>query len=310
VVVETSDLLQAALKGDIRSIGRVLSEVENRSDAGSGVFAELFGLGGSAWTSGVTGTPGAGKSTLVSSMIPILLPSNERLAVVAVDPSSPFTGGAILGDRIRMGEPAGNTNVYIRSVANRGSLGGIAETTPAIVASLDGLGFTEIIVETVGVGQSEVEIATTADTTVVTVNPGWGDAVQTSKAGFLEIADIFVVNKADMDGADRAVSDLESMLSIGPSTSWRPPVVATVATRGEGVEEVAVAIRQHRDYLTETGELLVRRRNRAARELGSAIRQHIASAADADRDTEDLVRMIAEHVVDPWSAAKRALGAR
>ncbi|MGI9584157.1 MAG: methylmalonyl Co-A mutase-associated GTPase MeaB [Acidimicrobiia bacterium] len=307
--MDTSDLLQAALTGDVRSIGRVLTEIESRSDAGSHLFAELYAVGGSSWTSGITGTPGAGKSTLVASMIPMLSTPNERLAVVAVDPSSPFTGGAILGDRIRMGQPAQDANVYIRSVANRGSLGGIAETTPAIVSSLDGLGFAEIIVETVGVGQSEVEIATTADTTVVAVNPGWGDTVQTSKAGFLEIADIFVVNKADLDGAEQAVRDLELMLSLGPSAGWTPPVVATVATQGEGVEDVVDAIRRHREHLATTGELLVRRRDRAARELAAAIRQSIILAADADRDTDDLVQMIVDHQVDPWTAAGRALGA-
>lgn len=309
-MVATSDILIRALDGDVRSIGRALSHVEDRSDAGVSLFAELFPKGGAAWTTGVTGTPGAGKSTLVSATVPLLLQPDERLAVVAVDPTSPFTGGAILGDRIRMTEHAANASIYIRSVANRGSLGGIAETTPAIVASLDGLGFEEIIVETVGIGQSEVEIATTADTTVVVVNPGWGDTVQTSKAGFLEIADIFVVNKADQPEADRAVRDLESMLSLGPTEEWRPPVIASVATEGQGIDDVVEAIHLHRSHLSATGELSVRRHKRAAGQLAAAIKQQIDRTVDQDQDAEDVIQLIADHEIDPWSAAHRVLAQR
>lgn len=305
-----SDLLIRALDGDVRSIGRTLSHVEDRSDTGASLFAELFARGGAAWTTGFTGTPGAGKSTLVSAAVPLLLRPYERLAVVAVDPTSPFTGGAILGDRIRMTEHAANASIYIRSVANRGSLGGIAETTPAIVASLDGLGFEEIIVETVGIGQSEVEIAMTADTTVVAVNPGWGDTVQTAKAGFLEIADIFVVNKADQPEADRAVRDLESMLSLGPDEEWRPPVIATVATEGRGIDDVVEAMHMHRSHLNATGELSVRRHKRAAGQLAAAIKQQIDRTVDQDQDTEDVIQLIVEHEIDPWSAAHRVLAPR
>lgn len=306
----TSDLLIRALEGDVRSIGRALSYVEDRSETGASLFAELFSRGGTAWTTGVTGTPGAGKSTLVSASVPLLLQPQERLAVVAVDPTSPFTGGAILGDRIRMSEHAANANIYIRSVANRGSLGGIAETTPAIVASLDGLGFGEIVVETVGIGQSEVEIATTADTTVVAVNPGWGDTVQTSKAGFLEIADIFVVNKADHPDADQAVRDLESMLSLGPTEGWRPPVIATVATEGQGIDKVVEAIHRHRTHLSDTGELSARRHKRAAGQLAAAIKQQIDRTVDQDQDTEEVIQLIVDHEIDPWSAAHRVLASR
>ncbi len=304
-----SELLERARDGDVRAIGRVLSQVENRSETGASLFAQTFVDGGNAWTTGVTGTPGAGKSTLVSGVIPLLVGEGQRLAVVAVDPSSPFTGGAILGDRIRMAAHDGDPRVYIRSVANRGSLGGIAETTPAIVATLDGLGFYEVLVETVGIGQSEVEIATAADTTVVVVSPGWGDAIQTSKAGFLEVADIFVVNKADREGAEHAATDLEAMLAMGQKTEWRPPVVQTVAPDGDGLGDLVAAIGDHREYLVHSGDLGRRRLDRAAHQLAAAVKQQIESATSQSTDSEDIVSQIAGHQLDPWSAASSLLAA-
>ena len=306
--MEPDRLLEHAHTGDSRAIARVISEVEDGSPTGATMLTALFPAGGAAWTTGITGAPGSGKSTLTSGLIPTLLPDDGRLAVVAVDPSSPFSGGAILGDRIRMMEHAGDHRVFIRSLANRGSLGGISESTPAVLAVLDGLGFAEILVETVGVGQSEVEIATTADTTVVVVSPGWGDAIQVSKAGFLEVADILVVNKADRPDVEVAVRDLEAMLEIGPRQDWHTPVVRTVATTGEGIAELRDAIRAHRAHLVGTDALERRRRVRAARELAAAVRRRVE--ADVDVDDDGLVARIAARTIDPWSAADDLLSRR
>ena len=300
--MDPAEVLHRARTGDARAIARVVSRVEDRTTDGVTLFAELFADAGRAWTTGITGAPGSGKSTLTSGLVAHLTPDDGRLAVVAVDPSSPFTGGAILGDRIRMMAHAGDDRVFIRSVANRGSLGGISESTPAIIATLDGLGFPEILVETVGVGQSEVEIATTADTTVVVVSPGWGDAIQVSKAGFLEVADVLVVNKADRPDVEVAVRDLEAMLAIGPDRAWKPPVIRTIATTGSGVDALSAAITDHRDYLVDTGELDRRRRVRAARELAAAVRRRVEDTART-RDDRGLITRIADHDIDPWSAA-------
>jgi LAO/AO transport system kinase len=296
--------LDAALRGDVRSIGRVLTSIEDRTDVGRERFSELYRRSGRAATVGVTGAPGAGKSTLVSALVSHLRSDHGTLAIVAVDPSSPFTGGAILGDRVRMGDHAGDDRVFIRSVANRGSLGGISETTPSIVAALDGLGHDEIVVETVGIGQSEVEIASTADTTVVVVPAGWGDAVQASKAGFLEVADVLVVNKADRADAARTVADLENMIALGPPTGWTPPVIATVATEGRGVEDLASVILSHRAHLADTDAGTTRSRMQAARQLAAAIRYEVdASASSVVHD--DVVASIAARTIDPWTAAAR-----
>ena len=302
------DLVTRARAGDMRSLARILTEIENRTDAGRTLFADVFPTSGSAWVTGVTGAPGAGKSTLVSGLAAELL-DHDRLAIVAVDPSSPFSGGAILGDRIRMADHAGDDRVYIRSLANRGALGGISETTPPVVAALDGLGFPEILVETVGVGQSEIEVATTADTTVVVVSPGWGDAIQTSKAGFLEIADILVVNKADREGAESAARDLESMIATGPPAAWTPPVLMTTATVGTGVEELGQAIRDHRSHLEASGSRSARRRRAAARQLAAAIRLEAEETVDT-AGLDDVVTQVAERSVDPWTAATRLLAGK
>lgn len=259
---------------------------------------------------GITGPPGSGKSTLTSALIPHVLQGAARVAIVAVDPSSPFSGGAILGDRIRMTDHAGDDRVFIRSVANRGSLGGISSTTPAVVAALDGLGFPEVLIETVGIGQSEFEIATTADTTIVVLSPGWGDAIQVSKAGFLEIADIFVVNKADREGTHSAVADLVAMLELGPGDGWEIPVIATVATKGDGADEVWDAVKKHRTYLEHSGAMHRGRRKRAASQLAAAVRQAIDASVDLDLDATDIVTAIADHLIDPWTAAERILEAR
>ena len=308
--MDTTALVTSARNGDSRAIGRILTQIEDRTDTGRALVSDLFAAGGETWLTGVTGTPGAGKSTLVSSLMSHVVESTDKSAIVAVDPSSPFTGGAILGDRIRMGAHAGDDRVFIRSVANRGSLGGISRTAPAIVAALEGLGFGEIVIETVGIGQSEVEITTTADTAVVVVSPGWGDAIQVAKAGFLEIADIFVVNKADRVGADIAVTDLQAMLELAPDSGWIPPVIETVATTGSGVGDLWNAIKDHREFLKSSGVHKTRRRMRAAAQLSAALRQSIDDTVNVSRDSSDLIDQIARRQIDPWTAADRVLDSR
>jgi LAO/AO transport system kinase len=308
--VDSTALMTSARKGNSRAIGRILTQIEDRTDTGRALVSELFAAGGRAWLTGITGTPGAGKSTLASSLMSHIVGSTDKAAIVAVDPSSPFTGGAILGDRIRMGAHAGDERVFIRSVANRGSLGGISQATPAIVAGLDGLGFGEIVIETVGVGQSEVEITTTADTAIVVVSPGWGDAVQVAKAGFLEIADVFVVNKADRGDADIAVRDLQAMLELAPRAGWTPPVIETVATTDAGVEDLWAAIKRHRVFLEESGTRMTRRRVRAAAQLSAALRQSLDDTIDLTSGSSDLVDRIANRQIDPWTAADRVLESR
>lgn len=308
--MEINRLIDAASGGDARALGKLCSIIERGDAPSRALAATLYPSGGKAWTTGITGAPGAGKSTLVAELVGLMLGPDDRVGILAVDPSSPLTGGAILGDRIRMGAHAGNSNVFIRSLANRGHLGGISTATPAMAATLDGLGFTEIVIETVGVGQSEVEIASSADTAVVVVTAGWGDAVQAAKAGFLEVADIFVVNKADRGGADATAKDIEAMLDIGPETEWRPPVIQTVATDGTGVEELWQAVRDHRTFLTDTDQLRIRRRLRAAHDLTMALRVNIDQSIGPNEPGSDLLDAITARRTDPWTAADRLLQSR
>lgn len=309
-VMELNRLIDAASSDDPRALGRLCSVIEQGDATARILAAKLYPFGGKAWTTGITGAPGSGKSTLVSELVVNIVGEGDRAAILAVDPSSPLTGGAILGDRIRMNAHASNDKVFIRSLSSRGHLGGISTATPAMVACLDGIGFSEILVETVGVGQSEVDIASSADTTIVVIPVGWGDAVQAAKAGFLEVADVFVVNKADRDGADATAADIETMLDVGPETPWRPPVLLTVASQGTGVGDVADAVLEHREFLESSGELKSRRRRRAAHDLAMAIRGTIDQAIDADEPATDLLDSIATRRTDPWTAADRLLSSR
>jgi LAO/AO transport system kinase len=258
---------------------------------------------------GITGAPGAGKSTLVDQVVTHVVDRGSA-AVIAVDPSSPFTGGAVLGDRIRMQRHTDDPRVYIRSMANRGHLGGLADATPRVVALLDGIGFDDIVVETVGVGQAEVDVAASADTVVVVVNPGWGDSVQAAKAGLLEIGDLFVVNKADRPGAHEAVTDLNRMLDVGPARPWRPPVITTIALDGTGVGELLTAVSDHRRHLVDTGALVERRRARALREIESAVRAGLRRKGQLDASDAAILESVAAREIDPWSAAEALLDAR
>jgi LAO/AO transport system kinase len=301
--------VERAREGDGRAVARLISLVENASPALREVMAALMPHVGQAWVIGLTGSPGVGKSTSTSVLVSALRRAGSRVGVLAVDPSSPFSGGALLGDRVRMQEHALDDGVYIRSMASRGHLGGLSWSTPQAVRVLDAAGCDVVLVETVGVGQAEVEVASLADTTVVLVAPGMGDAIQAAKAGILEIADVFVVNKADRDGADQTARDLRHMLSLGERRTagdWQPPVVKTVAAKGEGVEEVLAALEKHRAWLTESGRLDARRRGRAADEIEAiavtTLRERIGDLRDGSLLDQLAGRVVAGET-DPYSAA-------
>lgn len=303
-------LLTAARAGDRGALARLLSLVEAGGEAARAVGRRTHPLGGTATTVGITGSPGSGKSTLTNALIGTLRAEDERVAVLAIDPSSPFTGGAILGDRVRMGDHALDEGVFIRSMATRGHLGGLSLATPEAVRVLDAVGCPWIVIETVGVGQVEVEIAGEADTTVVVVNPGWGDAVQANKAGLMEVADIFVINKADRSGVDDARRDIEQMLELSPARAWAPPIVPTVATTGEGVDALWAALREHRDWLVSSGELTNRRRARVSYELERIISEELrvrANALGEGPEFDELCDAVAARDIDPYTAVARLL---
>ena len=265
-------LLTNALAGDRRALAKLLTVVEDGGAEYRYLSSKLFAASKGTHTIGLTGAPGAGKSTLTDALVGEVRNSGNRVAVVAVDPSSPFTGGAILGDRVRLREEhASADDVFVRSLASRRQLGGLSLAVPGMISALDAAGWPVVLVETVGVGQSEVAIAGSADTTVVVVNPGWGDEVQANKAGLIEIADIFVVNKSDRDGAGATVRDLERMLHLGAARDWNPPIVKTIATDGTGVDELWKQIRNHFEYLETSGELNKRRAERRLNEMRERI---------------------------------------
>ena len=266
---------------------------------------------GGAYTIGVTGAPGSGKSTLTDKLIGLIRASGTEVGVLAIDPSSPFSGGAILGDRVRMQDHATDEGVFIRSMATRGHLGGLSLATPQAVRILDAAGKPWIIIETVGVGQVEVEVAGAADTTVVVVNPRWGDGVQANKAGLLEIADVLVVNKADRDGSADTVRDLEVMLELAGERDWRPPIVQTVATDGRGVDELWRAIRDHRAHLEADGRLERRRGARLRDELRAIVHERLRAGAEErcrGERFDRLVEQVTARELDPYTAADQLLG--
>lgn len=293
-------------------MARLLTMVERGGDDARAVGAIAHARSGEAYTVGITGAPGAGKSTLTSAVVGLVRGSDTRVSVLAIDPSSPFTGGAILGDRIRMQDHALDDGVFIRSMATRGHLGGLALATPQAVRVLDAAGFPWVLVETVGVGQVEVEIVGAADTTVVVVNPGWGDAVQANKAGLMEIADVFVINKADRPGAGETRRDLSAMLDLThPADGWRPPIVDCVATDGAGVDELWEQVAAHRAHVEASGELEHRRGRRAREELTRIVAERLLlrarESSDGDR-FDELLDRVESRGVDPWSAADELLG--
>ena len=305
-------LFSAALQGDRAATARLLSLIERGGEPGRVVGRLAYPKSGEGYTVGLTGAPGAGKSTLTSATIGHLRSLDLEVAVLAIDPSSPFTGGAILGDRVRMQDHATDPGVFIRSMATRGHLGGLSLATPEAVRLLDALGRKWILVETVGVGQVEVEVAGKADTTVVVVNPGWGDSVQANKAGLMEIADVFVINKADRKGVEETRRDLEQMLDLSdlPHDAWRPTIVTTVANTGEGVPELWDAVLEHREYAESSGLLEERRRFRSSEELreivANRLRERAREICTGDR-WDEVTGEVTEQRLDPWSAADKML---
>src|SRR5918992_250381 len=297
-------MVERALKGERVAIARLISLVEDGgADLGT-VMESIYPHTGRAYSIGITGAPGAGKSTLTEKLVARARKDGCSVGVLAVDPSSPFTGGALLGDRVRMQTHATDPNVFIRSMATRGHLGGIALATPEAMRVLEAAGKDVVVIETVGVGQAEVEVTDACDTTLVVVNPGWGDAVQVAKAGLMEIADVFVVNKADRQGAKDTVRELRAMLELSEAP-WKPEIVMSVATKGDGIDELWGALHRHRDYQQDSGLLAVRRRRRIAGEI-----QEIAVARyrrRVDIDAGDVLRELADDVLarkrDPYAAA-------
>jgi LAO/AO transport system kinase len=293
-------------------VARLISLIENADPAIREVAEALAPHTGKAQVLGLTGSPGVGKSTTTNELVRAFRAAGKRVGVLAVDPSSPFTGGAILGDRVRMQDHATDPGVYIRSMSSRGHLGGLASATPQAVRVLDGAGCDVILVETVGVGQAEVEVASLADTVLVLLAPGMGDAIQAVKAGILEIADVFVVNKADRDGADATYSDIQGMIALGERGpgEWRPQVVRSVAARGEGIDDVVAAVDKHASWLAEHDQLRVRREGRAAAEVEAialgTLRDRIGSLRDGEA-LPALAARVAAGDLDPYSAADQLL---
>ncbi len=288
-----------------RAIGRALSLLEDGGALRDELVRRLFALSGRARIVGVTGPPGAGKSTLVDRLAVVLRARGELVGILCVDPTSPFSGGALLGDRIRMQGIATDPGVFIRSMATRGAMGGLARATRDAVDLLDAAGYDWILVETVGVGQDEVDVVESVDTVVVVAVPGSGDDVQALKAGILEIADVFVLNKADREGADRAYKDLAGMLSLSAARDWAPPILRTVASRSEGIAELLAAVEGHRGWLDEEGRLQARRRAQLRLRVETILEERVLAAArdEAGLDLE-VERAFAERI-DPYRVADR-----
>lgn len=306
------NLVGRAREGDPRAVARLITLVES-GDSALPQIAAMLGSGAEAMIIGITGSPGVGKSTTTNELVRAFRKLDRRVGVLAVDPSSPFSGGAILGDRVRMQDHAVDPGVYIRSMSSRGHLGGLAAATPAAVRVLAGAGCEVVLVETVGVGQAEVEIASLADTTLVLLAPGMGDAIQAVKAGILEVADIFVVNKFDRDGADATYRDIQGMISLGGGErgpgDWRPRVVKASAARSEGIEDIIKAVDEHHEWLVRTGELTRRREQRAAAEIEALVLAELRArfAELPGVGLQELAAKVAAGLLDPYAAAARLL---
>jgi len=298
--------------GDRRALARGLTWVENGDARGLALLRALYARTGRAQTIGITGSPGAGKSTVTNAIAKELRRRGRSVGIVAVDPSSPYTQGAILGDRVRMTELYGDSGVFIRSLASRGALGGLSAAAQDVIHVLDAAGFDAVLIETVGAGQDEVEIAGTAQTTILVNTPNMGDEVQTLKAGIMEIADVLAVNKSDLPGADRMVKALKTLLSLAPERGWEPPVLRLIATEGEGVEALADACDAHRAHLAESGELAEREAERARQQVTALARAEILRRLRGELGEErlaELVADVAERRLDPHAAAAAWAGA-
>jgi len=338
MATDQPELVSELLAGKHRALARAITKIENREDGYRDVVAGLYEHTGSADVIGITGSPGAGKSTLVDKMASTYRDQGLTVGIVAIDPSSPYTGGAVLGDRIRMASNVGDMDVFFRSMSARGSLGGLSTATADAVKALDAFGKDKVIIETVGAGQNEIDIVRAADTVAVLVPPGSGDNVQMLKAGILEIADVFVVNKADVDGADRTVQELKEMVHMGDGhvsvsgghhgmgveadvdmpgddepehEPWETPVLETVATTGEGVDAFLSTLAEHADWLADTGQLAAKRRMRTAEEIRTLLRNDAASIVEAEIAERGGVEEMAERVLagdtDPYTIADDVL---
>ena len=303
-------LFEAAREGKRLALARLMSLVERGGDEARVLGAHTYAQAGAAYTVGMTGAPGSGKSSLAAELASVVRSEQQRLAILAVDPSSPYTGGAILGDRVRMQDHVTDDGIYIRSMATRGHLGGLSLATPQAIRVLDALSWPWILVETVGVGQVEGEIAGAADTTIVVVNPGWGDSVQANKAGLMEVADIFVINKSDRKGADDTRRDIQQMLELSSLGDWEPPIVMTVATDQIGADELWRTVAEHRSYLEESGELQARRSLRVQAELteivSQSLEQRVITTMESS-ETAELKEKLARGEIDPYAAAARLI---
>lgn len=310
--MNVSELVAGLKSGDRRAVARLISLVEDGAPEASEAIREMYPLTGHASTLGITGAPGAGKSTLIDGLVTRMRAAELSVGVIAIDPTSPFSGGALLGDRVRMGTHALDDKVFIRSMATRGHLGGLSLAAPEAMRVLEAAGSDFVIVETVGVGQSEVEVARQADTTIVVLAPGMGDAIQAAKAGILEVADVFCVNKSDKSGVNETARDVRSMLEMGPGRdpSWTPPIVLTSATEGEGLDELWEAVRLHEAHLRSENRLEARRRERFSSEIreivGERLKAHLEEAA-GPHVLEQLTDEVLERKLDPYSAAKQLL---
>jgi len=306
------ELVEQMLKGEIVPLSRVISLVENESKEMPEIMKLIAPRAGKAYCVGITGPPGSGKSTLVDKLTAIIRKQDLTVGIIAADPSSPFTGGAVLGDRIRMQQHYLDEGVFIRSMASRGSLGGLPQTTGSVIKVLDAFGKDIILVETVGVGQSEIDIMKNSDTVVVVLSPEAGDSIQTMKAGLFEIADIFVVNKADHPGADNLINDIQSMLHLHNGSSWWDiPALATEAVNNVGIEELYQQIQRHRRILEETGRLIQRRQKQRRDEFFETIKQKVGKrlirAIEQDSELTNYAQRVESGEIDPYSAADKVL---
>jgi len=297
--------IQAARSGDKRAAGRLISVIEDNSPEAVKILQAVYPQAHNTWITGLTGAPGVGKSTLADLLIGAWRAQGKRVALLAVDPTSPFTGGALLGDRIRL-QHGSSSGVLVRSMATRGWLGGMARSTERVATLCAGLGYDEVLIETVGVGQSEVDIAATGDTTVVVVTPGWGDGVQVAKAGIMEIGDVFVVNKADRPGSADAMRELDEMLHLAPADGWQPPVVATTATSGDGLDELVGALQGHRAAVESDapqGRVEKRRRHDFQRAVADSVEGAVQPLL-AGPEGARLLAEVGSGAIDPWAAAE------
>ena len=312
MTLSTSEWAAKVLQGDVRAISRAITAIENHSSESEALLKELFPHTGTAYLTGITGAPGTGKSTLVDRLAAVHRKADERVGVIAVDPTSPYTGGAILGDRIRMQSHASDDGIFIRSMATRGFLGGLARSTAEVALLLDAAGKRRVLIETVGVGQDEIDIVRLADCVVVVLVPGLGDDIQNMKAGLMEIGDIFVLNKADREGAERLEEQLHAMLSlVTPREGWHPPVVRTVATENRGIAELAATVDKFRKHFETSGERQKKHvehwQNRLIEMLESRLLERVLKGKEGEARLRELAKAVAERKQDPFSAVKQLL---